>query len=292
MDPNEIKYSEEIEKVINQRNTSCPLYGTEECRMLNSENCSECAVAALKPEKQEKALSALRRLKEASHPEELSALYTSEHCLFCKGHAPEKADGVALFDLSKRDPEGDWTVALGKKKLTLKDADMILPLQVSCCKKCRASYRVFDYLPTVIGLVIAAAALILTTAAPVHKAAYAVAPWFPAALIALGLILAIAAAFALKAILAKALKKRMHTQVEEIPMVKKLMDEGWKEVMDKKRGVSALVFAKERRKFGVCSAEYPEDKPMTDPETEPQIMGIWPAEVGDIDRAGEEKPEE
>ena len=292
MDPNEVKYSDEIEKVINQKNTSCPLYGTEECRMLNSESCSECAIASLKPEKQAKAASALKRLREASHPEELSKLYTSEECLFCKGHAPEKADGVALFDLKKRDPEGDWTIALGKRKLNLKDADMILPLQVSCCKKCRAKYRAFDYLPTAVGLVIAAAALIVTTASPVHKAAYAVAPWFPAALMALGLVTALVAAFALKAVLAKSLKKQMRASVEEIPMIKKLMDEGWQEVMDKKQGVSAMVFAKERRMYGVCSAEYPEEKPIADPGPEPVVIGIWAADPSECGRVPKEKPEE
>ena len=292
MDPNEIKYSDEIEKTINQKNTSCPLYGTEECFMLNPESCSECAVASLKPEKQEKAANALKRLREASHPEELSKLYTSEECLFCKGHAPEKADGVALFDLKKRDPEGDWTIALGKRKLNLKDADMILPLQVSCCKKCRALYRVYDYLPTVTGLVIAAAALIVTTASSVHKAAYAVAPWFPAALMALGFADAVGAAFALKAILAGALKKRMHVNVGDIPEIKKLMDEGWQEVMDNKHGVSAMVFAKERRKHGVCSAEYPEEKPAADPGAEPVLMGIWAADPSECGRVPKEKPEE
>lgn len=285
MDPNEIKYSEEIEKVINQKNTSCPLCGTEECRMLNPESCSECAVGSLKAEKQEKTVRALKRLREASHPEELYPLYSSDECLFCRSEKPEKADGVALFDLKKPDPEGDWTLALGKKKLTLKDAEMILPLQVSCCKKCRAKYRAFDYLPTVVGLVIAAAALVVTTMIPsVHKAAYDVAAWLPAALMGAGLVLAVAAAYALKAILAKSLKKRMRTRVEEIPAVKKLMDEGFSEVAEKKNGVSRLVFSKERRTHGICSAEYPEAKPMTDPDSPPFLMGIWAADPGKTGR--------
>ena len=284
MESNEIKYSEEIEKVINQKNEACPLYGTEECRMLNQESCSECSFATLRPEKQEAAAKALRRLYEASHPVEVSTLYTAEHCVFCRAEKPEKADGVALFDLKKPDPEGDWTVALGKKKLTLKNADMILPLQVSCCKKCRAAYRTFDYLPTVVGLVIAAAALIVTTLSSVHKAAYAVAPWFPAVLMGAGFVLAIAAAFGLKAILARSLKKRMHVNVEELPVVKQLMDEGFSEVAERKQGISALVFSKERRMHGVFSAEYPEAKPLTDPGSIPHLMGIWAADPGRTER--------
>ena len=56
---NNIEYSPEIEKVINEQNRECALFGSPECAYLNAENCSECAVGRLAPEKQEKTRAAI-----------------------------------------------------------------------------------------------------------------------------------------------------------------------------------------------------------------------------------------
>ena len=270
---NNIKYSEEIEKVINQQNTECALYGTEECRFINAESCSECTVGLLAHDKQETVKTALGKLMQAAPQDELEPLYTSEECLLCKGEEKGKAECWALFDLAKREEEGDWTLALGKKRIGVKSADMVLPLQVSCCKKCRAAHRRFDYLPTAVALVIAAAGLILTTNRGFYKAAYDTAPWLPAAVMAAFGILAIAASAVLRRVFAKAAAKRMHIDASGIPGVDKLIEKGFYEVGEKKNGVSAMVFANERREHGVCSR-------VTEPEEGqgPALCGIWPAE--------------
>ena len=296
MENNEIKYSEEIEKVVNQKKTDCALYGTEECRFLNMGSCGECPVGDMKREKQEKAGKALGRLRAAADPADIEPLYTGEKCLFCRD-GEGSADCFALFDLRKEDPEGNWTVALGKKKLDIKGADMILPLQVSCCHKCRSKYRTFAYLPTLTALLIAALGLLLTTATPIYKKLFAVGAWMPFVTMLLFGAAAFAVYFILKFALARSLKKSSRADVTELPGLKTVLENGFTEVYPKKYGVSQLVFVNERRETGVYSrADAPsggeeaadaegdegEEKPLpplTDEGELPQVCGIMPCEI-------------
>ena len=271
---NETVYSEEIEKVINQKNTECRLYGSPECEFLNSGVCSDCEVGKLRHDRQEEAKKAIGRLMEAAPQEELEPLYTSHECLFCKGKK-NKAELFGLLDLSKRDPEGDWTVAIGKRKLGVKAQDMILPLQLSACRECAAKHRALAYIPMLVGVIIAAAGLFVTTASSVYKPLYNVAPFVPA-LVMLGFVLlAIAVCFILKRVMKNAYGKRTHLSVSEIPELKPFLDRGFKEVADVKQGVSQVVFSKTFREHGIGSLVRPVSE---DGGEEPVLMGIWPAE--------------
>lgn len=271
---NEIKYSEEIEKVINQKNTECAMYDTPECRFLNAENCSECAVGNLRPDRQAETKSALSRLMEAAPQAELEPLYTSHECLFCKGER-NRADRFGLFDLTKPDPEGDWTVAIGKKKLGVKAADMILPVQAACCADCARRHKLIAYLPTVIALLIAAAGLVITTLSPVYKALFSVASFMPALTMLGFIVLAVAAALIVKAAMKKSFSKKTHLDVSEIPELSGFFERGFAEVADRKQGVSTVVFSKQMREHGVGSLV---THCVPDPNDVPEIMGIWPAE--------------
>lgn len=277
-------YSEEIEKVVNQQNTSCPLYATPECSLLNMETCSECPVGNLKPEKQEQAKNALNRLMNAAPPFMVEPLAASKECLLCRDEEPEKTECWALIDLKKPDPEGDWTIALGSKKLSVKGADMILPLQIACCKKCRSSYRLFAYLPTVCALLTAALTLCLVSIDAIYRALYSVGSWMPFAVMLAGVLVAFCVHCLLKMIIAKDLSRKMRTDVSEIPAVKELMDRGFTEVNEKKFGVSNYVFSDTLRKTGVYTAV--RETPETDGGGEPEVCGE-PA----VDETGEPIPD-
>lgn len=286
-----ISYSEEIEKVVNQKNTSCALYGTKECRFLNMESCGECPVSSMKREKQEKSAAALSRLMEAAPPEEIEPLYDSSVCLLSR-EAGKKAECFALFDLKKPDPEGNWTIALGRKELEVKGADMLLPLQVACSNKCRKKYRLFEYLPSLLAIIIAAVGLGVTTMKDVHNALFSVARFMPL-LVMIGFALLSLGAYCLtKSLLAKSMKKTMITDVNEIPEVKKLMSGGFSEAAPKRFGVSRMVFSPVRREHGVYTQIF--EKPRFEDGGEPEVCGIMPADVPPEaeDGDGAEDPEE
>ena len=269
---NEVKYSEEIEKVINRKDTSCAMYGTPECRFLNAENCAECAVGSMKKERQEEAKSALSRLMREVPQHELELLYTGNECLFCKG-SRNKADRFGLLDLSKPDPEGDWTFAIGKRKIGVKAANMILPLQMSACPECARRHRAIAYIPGLVGVVIAALGLILTTGTGLYKILFEAASFLPALTMLGFVLLAIAARFGIRAAMKASYSKHTHLDVTEIPELKPFLERGFEEVAERKQGVSSVVFTKTFREHGVGSlitGEFGGEEPM--------LMGIWPAE--------------
>lgn len=270
---NEVKYSEEIEKVLNEKNKDCCMYGTPECEFLNAGSCSECSVAGLKPERREEAKKALSRLMQAAPQEVIEPLYNTRACRLCKMGKRRKADSYALFDLSKRDEEGDWTFAIGKRSVGVKAQDMILPLQVASCKRCRTLRRRFEYLPTLVGIAVAAIGLVLS-AYVFYDKAFAIAPWMPAAIMAAFVLLAVAVSAVLKGVFAKAIKKHSTADAADIPEVRALMDRGFTEVRAKQRGVTPMVFSKQFREHGVGSLKTPRKRD----GGEPVLMGIWPAE--------------
>ncbi|MBO4384404.1 MAG: hypothetical protein J5854_03150 [Clostridia bacterium] len=265
----EFGYSEEIEKVVNQKATACALYETRECAFLNMEKCGECPLSTMKKEKQEKAKAALSRLMEAAPPEDIESLYNTRLCRLSREEG-KTADCFALFDLKKPDPEGNWTIALGRKELEVKGADMILPLQAACSADCRKKYRAFEYLPSVIAIIIVAAGLIVTTMNGVHNALFAVARFMPL-LVMLGFALAgVGAYFIAKKLLADSMKRAMIADVCELPEVKKLVEAGFSEVAPKRFGVSRMVFAPSRREHGVYSRASIKPDERFEPAKEPE----------------------
>lgn len=282
----EVEYSEEIEKVVNQVDENCALLGTDACRMLNAENCSKCGVGKLKPEKQEAAKNSLTRLYQAAPPEKVAGLYTGDTCLFCKGEDKGRKECYGLFDLSKRDPEGDWTIAVIKqKKIGVKVADMLLPAQVSCCKDCRRRHRLFAWLPTIVCLVIMALGLFLTTCTGLYKVLYDAAAWLPALTMVIFILLGLAVDLIMKEVMAKRFSAKTYMDVEQIPEVKQFIEDGFKPVGDKKHGVSNVVFSNKLREHGVGSLIPEKEGEGCCPECgeEPQLMGIWPAETPEPD---------
>lgn len=288
---NKIEYSEEIEKVVNQVNEDCPLLGTDACRMLNAENCTKCSVGKLKPEKQQAALGSLTRLYETVPPEKLMPFYASDTCLFCKGEEKGKKECYGLFDMSKRDPEGDWTIAVVKhRKIGVKVADMLLPMQVACCSDCKRRHRLFAFIPPLVALIVIAAGLILTTSTGLYKILYDIASWMPALTMVIFILLGVALHFIIRSAMASAYSKKTIMNVSELPGIAELEEMGFKEVAEKKNGVSTVVFSNKFREHGVGSLlpkEEDGEEPCPDCGEEPRIMGIWPVEESKHDHGDE-----
>lgn len=274
---NDVKYSEEIEKVINRKNTECALYNSLECKVLNQGSCSECAVGRLRREKQEAMKKAIGRLESIAPSSELEKLADSSECLFCKAPEKGKRECYGVFDLAKQDDEGDWVSHMAKKGNALKSGCMILPIQAACCDKCRKRFRLLSYLPQSVMLGIICVGLITITRTEVHKALYNTAAWLPAA----AMLAVVAAAFAIRFVMRKAMKhsfgKSTNLDLSQIPGIKSLLDRGFVEVKPKTDGLSSVAFSRERRTTGVGTYS-PSREQSGDSGEEPHLMGIWPME--------------
>lgn len=235
--------------MYDEKNTECLLYGTDECRLLNPEGCLECRVGRMKPEQQAELREALARLRAEAPEDMVVSLAESETCRLCRGE-PKKAEQWALFDLAKGTEKPGWTI-LQNLSATKKAGVDVLPLQVACCRGCRKRIRRAEFLPTLVGVIIAGLGLFLSTFKPVYTQAYNVKPWLPV-VIFLGFTLAgVIAAIALRSSLAASAAKHTHTDVSEIPEVAALIENGW-QVVEKKHGkLSAMVFSKKMREHGI-----------------------------------------
>lgn len=244
--------------MYDEKNTECLLYGTDECEMLNQKACLSCAVAKLKPDQQQDMKDALSRLAAAAPKEKVETLYTSGECRFCKGEDKHKADCFALFDMSKPDEKGDWSFTISKTKLAAKTGFMLLPLQAACCRDCKKRFRLKEFLPGVVSILIALAGLLVSTAKPVYDSLYASAPWLPAAVFLGSAAVALAVGNIVRRALIASAAKKTELDLEALPEVRELEQTGWKLTNKKRCGAHTPVFAKKLRGSGVYTIPEPE----------------------------------
>ncbi len=239
---------------MNASQINCVLCGSDECRLLNSESCLNCCAAGLSEKKQRKLKSALARLMQEAPVETVTSLYTDEHCRFCKGEGKNSTECYAKLDLAKDDPDGDWTMPLsGKKRLSVKGAGMLLPIQMSCCKSCRTKFRVIEFLPTVMALLLVAVGLVVVTSDSVHEALYAVGAWAPFMAFALTVIIAVLFDSLLRYALMKVFSKTTIMHYTDDPVIAEFLSKGWVPVNGERDGRMKLVFSKQLRTTGVYS---------------------------------------
>lgn len=237
------------------KNKECSLYGTRECALLNMQDCKECYISQLGEAEKEAARVDLERILEQISPEELSPLYASEKCLFCKADEANLTQCYALFDMAKQDEVG-MKQGFSKKlpNALKKNHGLILPMQMCCCKKCRTRYRLIEYIPMVFGVVMAAAGLVVSTNTTVHKALFEVGAWVPFALFAGFILIGVIGGAVIRRFMAKSFSKKTIMNVNENPVVKGLWENGWEQLQKPKGGISTVFFSKERRSSGIYSA--------------------------------------
>lgn len=113
----------------------CPLYGKEECRLLNMARCEECPITT--GEEPEKIIRLIETYKQDTKGVDIPGLFTGEECRLCKKE-PKKKSGYMLFDLGHIAKNGKET--RGWRKLLKSggpEYDILLPLQFNCCASCR-----------------------------------------------------------------------------------------------------------------------------------------------------------
>ncbi len=236
-------------------NTECELYGSAECKFLNTEGCLNCFVTGMGVRDQQRLKDALETLRASAPEDTITSLYTSNTCRLCK---PEKGEAgqtecYALFDMTKDEPHGNWTFRIGKKRKDDKGMGMLLPIQISACKKCRARYRMIEFLPTVIGLVFAVAALIIASNNTIYKSIYQIGAWAPFGLFLLIVGAGVGIGFLVRMLLINSFSKSMELNMAQNPIIAALLKDGWRILFDGKSNVTKMVFAKNRRTTGVYS---------------------------------------
>ena len=237
--------------MYDEKNTDCALYGTPECKLLNSPACLGCSVGKLGAEDQADMKDGLSRLLEAAPEETVEPLHTSKECLLCKGERKNETECYALFDMYRKDPAGDWSLNIGNKKLAAKTGFMLLPLQVCSCKKCRRRFRVIEFLPTLIAIALVFIALFAFTRKQVYDSLYDIASWLPVACFVAATLIAAGIGFLIRRMLIASYWTDTKLDMSELEPVAELEANGWQQVGKKRAGFSKVVFADSLRTEGV-----------------------------------------
>ena len=227
-------------------NKECPLYDTVYCERLNMLKCEVCPANRDKSQA-ERVREDLNEIAALLPAEDYSALFHSESCVLCKDK-PNPRACYAIADLGHAKPAREGRNFLGMKtKLRM---GSMLPVQMSCCAACRRKFQKLTYLHILLPLFVAAVTLALLSVASIREGlagAHVVLPLIV-------FILAVGGAYLLGLILEARLHKRYEQEtylnILEQPTLAEMAKLGWFEVQ-KGKGVSQLIFAKERLKQGL-----------------------------------------
>lgn len=256
----------------------CPLYGTEECRLLHMTDCESCPLSM--DEDTDSVVDRIAIYKRDTEGVDVPGLFTGDACRLCRKE-PQKKVGYMLYDLGhtipNRKPERGWRRLL---KGGGPEFDILLPLQFNCCASCRRHIWWDRNLVTVTTL-----GLVLLTLIPVSielsvEKLRAVSRMMP--------LIALVAAVLIGFIGGKLLKKKLHKKwaeetwlkLSEYPVSQTLFSQGWKPALINSSGKETVMFTKKTLDCGLGTA------PKAEASAKPEQA---PAEAAEPAPAAEEK---
>ena len=221
-------------------NQACPLYDTRYCELLNMADCNTCTVADMSDWAYVK--ESINVTSSLLPREGISGLFTSEDCVLCTQEPKGKRDGYAIVDIGNPEPKHQKQGALGFKVTA--DAGSMVPIQAACCKSCKHNLLMVEYLPVLVGALLAAVGLALVTLRPIHDflaSLGAMVPFLAFVVFAVG---GIALCRMLRKSLGKKYGASTRLNVFDIPLLRELPEYGWFEIRDgyEKKGVSHCLF--------------------------------------------------
>lgn len=174
-------------------------------------------------------------------------LFESESCLICNEEALPR-DGYAICDMGHKEPEGTRRSVIGLKVKT--KVGSIVPLQISCCKRCRRNHRIASFLSLFTTLIIVGLGIGIMAVPSVAAALYNINE----AMSLIIFILLIPAGYFLGRLFALLFKRAMAKQTKfnvlEIPYIAKMAERGWFPLNINADKEPQLIFSKDRLKRG------------------------------------------
>jgi hypothetical protein len=169
-------------------------------------------------------------------------LFESETCLLCND-TPHPRECYAVTDMGHVEPKGKKSSAFGFRVKT--KVGSMVPLQISCCSRCRRNYRIASYLSLVVTVLVIGLTLLLLALPAVERALVGISDAVPLIIFLLSVPIGWAAGrlACMQYIKAKSRETKFH--IDEIPFVARMEAVGWFPLYDSK-DVSRLIFSKER----------------------------------------------
>lgn len=230
------------------QNTNCKLYGSHYCFALNAKSCMDCGVTDENVNSTKEWIDEI----DALLPENgVAPFFTGDKCLLCKGENKNQATYYAMTNIGNQKPGCTTRNVDGEVVRTVLGA--ILPLQLSCCDKCRKNYNAVgnSHIPKTVMIAVIMIALLNVTS--VFEAVASVAMWLP---MVLYVAVVSASWFLANHIRNVRMKKNSlvtHLHLMDIPEMQPLKENGWIELSPYK-DLSRFVFDKELVQKGLYTA--------------------------------------
>lgn len=231
----------------------CPLYATDECRMLNMATCKDCTVNGSSAKDMERIKKEIALIRSLIPEQGIDSLFTGESCLFCKEEPNEKSC-YALLDVGHKEPQHHEKLKQALSGTT--DAGSIIPLQISCCDECKKRLTRLGCVKSIFATAISGLSLILLSLRAVHEPLMNVFTALPLVIFLACIALGIIGGGYLQTQLKRQYEQKTRLHVMDIPQMRGLKERGWF-VLYKDEPVTKLVFSSERLKQGLFTGGEP-----------------------------------
>lgn len=205
---------------------NCKLYGTPHCRLLNMDNCSSCYVSRLSPEEQVLVMKDIRTIAAAMPYGGLEAMSEADECGLCCGRKKKEIVGYARFCLGHLHP----AVSDKNKRQTnayKRDTSIVVPVQLPVCKRCKSMITKINYVPIIIGLIIASMGVLIVSMESVRSLLEKSGRIIPFLVSLIAILIGVIVGNIVKGLLVNGAERKTHTRPQNIPVIRELISDGW-----------------------------------------------------------------
>ena len=216
--------------------TECKLHGTPYCAALNMKNCADCFASKLDSEQQEALIEDIGYIAAALPEDGIESFLDEPECMLCKGNEKGKPEFFAQLSMGHDHPTVDYLDEKSNKKYKRSTARLI-PVQLPACRKCRSLLMQSYFVPIIVGVVFAAAGLVLTIIEPVRAALARFGAAIPFLFFLMFVFIGIIAESLLRISYTKRVERRMNTRASRIAKLSALTKLGWFPVHGSENGI-------------------------------------------------------
>jgi len=212
------------------KNENCQITDSVLCKWLDKD-CKDCYVHTLKKSDEPKEMLSNFQVTLELLPQKFDELQ-SEECCFCKGEHKNPRDGYAIVDLAHNEPAHMKGMFFGFGKKVRQRIGSMMPVSISICKRCRASFRMAEAFRWIGIILLGGVAVGLMAVPSIGEAVSKVSQALPIGIVLVAAAVGYFVGKLLSIAYVKVASQRMAFNVFDIPVVDEMKRRGWFTIQD------------------------------------------------------------